>query len=68
MSDVNALYIALGLRAGEPRLAILIDALSRSEREGWLACCKAFRDYNDEFIDLVAGNVEAKAPGEASDA
>ncbi len=62
--DLNPFYIAMGLRPGEARLAILIDGIDRAKREGWLACCKAFRDYNDDFIDSIVGDVEAKVPGD----
>lgn len=32
-------------------------------REGWLACCKEFRSYDDVTIDEFVGDVEARAPG-----
>lgn len=38
---------------------------AKAKREGWLAAVQEFRDYND-FIDSIADDVAAKAPGEPS--
>lgn len=72
MGDENeALYIALGLRAGEPRLAILIDALSRSERKGYMMALERVRkefdrgDWDQYSLDAFIDPVAARAPGEA---
>ena len=49
----------------EVALEVIWAHVDAMHREGWLACCKEFRSYDDEFIDSIAGDVESKAPGEA---
>ena len=64
----RALAQALCLPSRANRDAIrlaLAGAASAGRHDGWRACCKEFRSYDNDFIDEVVGDVEAKAPGEA---
>lgn len=35
-----------------------------AERRGYMMALAEFKSYDDDFIDSIAGDVEAKAPGE----